>query len=73
MDGNTKIIDLNGNTIMPSFIDAHSHIFALAKQLLSFSIDNLTSIEEILNKMVEYRKGNKIEDWFIVNGYDYTV
>lgn len=73
MDGNTKIIDLNGNTIMPSFIDAHSHIFALAKQLLSFSIDNLTSIEEILNKMVEYRKENKIEDWLIVNGYDYTV
>ena len=70
IDDNTEIIDLRGNTMMPSFIDAHSHIFALAKQLLQVSIEDLTSIEEIKNKLIEYKKDNELSGWIIVNGYD---
>ena len=58
-DENTEIIDLNGNTLMPAFIDAHSHIFALAKSLMQISIDGLTSIEEIKNCLAEYKKENR--------------
>ena len=70
MDDNTQIIDLNGKTMMPAFIDAHSHIFALAKKLLQLSIEGLTSIEEIKNKLIEYKNKNNISDWLIVNEYD---
>lgn len=72
-DANTEIIDLNGNTLMPSFIDAHSHIFALAKSLMQISIDGLTSIEEIKNCLDKYKKENQTDEWIIVNGYDNNI
>ena len=72
-DTNTEIIDLNGNTLMPAFIDAHSHIFALAKSLMQISIDGLTSIEEIKNCLGEYKKENRTNEWIIVNGYDNNI
>ena len=70
-DTNTEIIDLKGNTLMPAFIDAHSHIFALAKSLMQISIEGLTSIEEIKNKLGEYK--NNTNEWLIVNGYDNNI
>ena len=70
-DRNTEIIDLKGNTLMPAFIDAHSHIFALAKSLMQISIEGLTSIEEIKNKLGEYK--NNTNEWLIVNGYDNNI
>ncbi len=72
-DTNTEIIDLNGNILMPAFIDAHSHIFALAKSLMQISIDGLTSIEEIKNCLAEYKKENRTNEWIIVNGYDNNI
>lgn len=72
-EANTEIIDLNGNTLMPSFIDAHSHIFALAKSLMQISIDGLTSIEEIKNCLDKYKKENQTDEWIIVNGYDNNI
>lgn len=72
-DANTEIIDLKGNTLMPSFIDAHSHIFALAKSLMQISIDGLTSIEEIKNCLDKYKKENITDGWIIVNGYDNNI
>ena len=64
-DANTEIIDLKGNTLMPSFIDAHSHIFALAKSLMQISIDGLTSIEEIKNCLDKYKKENRRKNSYI--------
>lgn len=69
-DKNVEIIDLKGKTMMPSFIDAHSHIFGLAKQFLGVSIDDAKSITDIKNKLNEYKKYNKTDDWIIINGYD---
>ena len=68
-----EVIDLKGNTLMPSFIDAHSHIFALAKSLMQISIDGLTSIEEIKNCLDKYKKENRTNEWIIVNGYDNNI
>lgn len=67
-DDTIQKIDLHGKTLMPAFIDAHSHIFALAKSLMQISIEGLTSIEEIKNKLIEYK--NNTNEWLIVNGYD---
>lgn len=43
----TEIIDLNGKTIMPAFIDSHSHFFAVANSLLQVSLDKCKSVKEI--------------------------
>lgn len=71
----TEIIDLNGKTIMPAFIDSHSHFFAVANSLLQVSLDKCKSVKEIQEKLLNYKKENNIDDnrWIIANGYDHNV
>jgi len=65
-------IDLQGKTLMPSFIDAHSHITAYAKTFSYAKLNECKNIEDILKKLEEYRKQNKInkDNWIIGVGYD---
>ena len=67
-----KKIDLHGKTLMSSFIDAHSHITALAKTLSYVSLNECKNIYEIIDKLRRYKEKNKIEKgkWIVGVGYD---
>lgn len=52
----TELVDLQGKTLMPAFIDAHSHISALTQTLTLVSLSECKSIGEIIDKLKEYRK-----------------
>lgn len=71
----TEIIDLNGKTIMPAFIDSHSLFFAVANSLLQVSLDKCKSVKEIQEKLLNYKKENNIDDnrWIIASGYDHNI
>ena len=71
-DSKTEIIDLSGKTVMPSFIDAHSHFFAVANDLSQVNLNNCRSFKDIQNKILEYIKSNNIKQnqWIIANNYD---
>ncbi|MBS7020817.1 MAG: amidohydrolase, partial [Firmicutes bacterium] len=40
VDEEAEIIDLDGKTILPSFIDAHSHLTAFASSFLEANLEN---------------------------------
>ena len=69
---NIRKIDLQGKTLMPAFIDAHSHITAYAKTFSYAKLNECKNIEDILKKLEEYKNQNKIEEnnWIIGVGYD---
>ena len=71
-DNNTKLVDLCGKTMMPAFIDSHSHFLAVANSYLQVSLEGCTSIKEIQEKLLKYKVENNIENnkWIIANGYD---
>ena len=71
-DNNTKLVDLCGKTMMPAFIDSHSHFFAVANSYLQVSLEGCTNIKEIQEKLLKYKVENNIENhkWIIANGYD---
>lgn len=73
-DKDTKIIDLEGKTMMPAFIDSHSHFFAVANNLLQVSLENCRTIKEIQNELLRYKNENNIEEgkWIIACGYDHN-
>lgn len=48
---NAELVDLKGNILMPGFIDAHSHISALATALGLVDLSVCTSIEQIQEKL----------------------
>ena len=76
----TKIIDLKGATLMPSFIDAHGH-FMNAPQVVTWAnvsgvpvgpVTDIPSIVEVLKAHVK-RFDIKPGEWVVGYGYDGTT
>ena len=74
-DEQTELVDLKGKTMMPAFIDAHSHFFAVANDFLQASLDGCKSFKEIQENLQKYKEENNIEDgkWILANGYDHNI
>lgn len=65
-------INLNGKTMLPAFIDAHSHFSSYAISLLQPSVANCKSFDDILNVINDYIKQNNIkkDKWITVKDFD---
>lgn len=69
---NARKINLQGKTLMPAFIDAHSHLTAYAKTFSYAKLNEGKNVEDIIRKLEEYKNKNKIEKdkWIMGVGYD---
>lgn len=67
-----RVVDLKGCTLMPSFIDAHSHLSGYATSLLQVSLDHCQSIDDVIQKIKDYIKKNHKDNQFVMcKGYDH--
>lgn len=75
IDNDAEIIDLKGNTMLPAFIDAHSHLTSYASTFLEANLENAKSFEEIVSRLKNFIKENDIKEneWIIGNGYDHNL
>ena len=73
-DEETEIIDLQGKTLIPAFLDAHSHFTGVASNLLKVNLEECTNFQEIKEKLIEFKKDNNIENgkWIIGCNYDHN-
>lgn len=73
--GPDKLINLNGMTMIPSFIDSHSHFLQAAGALMQVSLNGVKSVNEIREKIKEYVDKNKIAPgmWITARDYDNTL
>jgi predicted amidohydrolase YtcJ len=66
----TKVIDLNGKTVVPGFIDTHIHVADFGRLLMWIDLSTASSIkqmQESLSRQVEMaHKGN----WLLGRGWD---
>lgn len=67
-------VDLKGKTILPGFIDAHSHFFQMAQMIQMCDLSECTSFKEIQNKIRDYIETNQVDSEGIVYaiGYDHN-
>ena len=73
----TEIVDLDGRTLMPSFIDAHGH-FANAPQIVKWAnvsgvpAGPVTCIADIQRVLTDFVTANAVApgDWVVGYGYD---
>lgn len=75
IDEDTLVSDLAGNTLIPGFIDAHSHfpssgLTAVSVNLRSPPVGKVRSIEDIRLALSEKIKQADTDDWIIGLGYD---
>lgn len=70
----TKIVDMEGKTILPGFIDSHSHFTAVANGSLQVDLVDCRNFKEIEKRLLEYINKNDIKpgEWIIAKGYDHN-
>lgn len=73
-DDNTEIIDMCGKTILPSFIDSHSHFSAVANSYMQISLSDCKNFKDIKEKVNNYIRKNNVKEgeWLIASGYDHN-
>lgn len=69
MDSKTTVIDLQGKTVLPGFIDAHQHIVSFGFNLLFVDCNKL-SIREVVQSIEERASTAKPNEWIIGFGFD---
>jgi predicted amidohydrolase YtcJ len=66
----TKILNLQGRTVVPGLIDSHIHVGDFGKFLLWIDLKDVNSIEEMQNRI--RKRAHKIPEgrWIIGSGWD---
>lgn len=67
-------IDCRGGALLPSFIDAHSHLTALAQTLAFCDLSEAVNFSQIVEKLQQFaaQKEWGQGDWLISFGYDHN-
>lgn len=67
-------VDLKGRTLMPAFIDAHSHLSHVADAMNYANLSGCQSVEEIGERLRQWAEENSLEagKWIIGSGYDHN-
>ncbi len=66
-----ECIDLQGQALLPGFIDAHSHIVQFSNTLQFARLNGVTSKEELQKRLQEFVRTNEITPEQIVIGFGY--
>ena len=66
--------DLRGRTLMPSFIDPHSHITSCAQTFGLVSLEGCREIAEVVKRIADYREKGRVKpgEWICGFGYDHN-
>ena len=64
-------IDLKGRTMLPGFIDPHSHFFQVAISLLRVPLGGLSNVEDIKSSINKFISEHKIQPGSWINCRDY--
>ena len=65
----TRIIDLHGATMLPGLADAHMHFIGVGEREMSFNLEGVKSIDELLAKLKARVAQAKPGEWIVGSGW----
>jgi len=65
-----RVIDLGGQTVVPGFIDAHTHLTSSGVKESHIKLDEVKSIDEALQKIRDDLHRYSNDDWVLGYGWD---
>lgn len=73
-NASTRFVDLKGATMLPAFLDPHSHFSGYAMAQLQVPLEETVSFEEIIEKIKVFITAQHIPagTWVIGKGYDHN-
>jgi predicted amidohydrolase YtcJ len=73
----TELIDLQGHTLVPGFIDGHAHVLAFGAQAVGANLlappdGTVNTVDDLVEKLQEFAKGPDVKrtGWIFGLGYD---
>ncbi|MFT5196451.1 MAG: putative amidohydrolase YtcJ [Candidatus Promineifilaceae bacterium] len=69
----TRVIDANGKTVMPGFIDAHFHLLWGAKSLSAAQLYDCHDLQSLGERLTEWANAHPESEWVLGNGMSYAV
>lgn len=67
---NTRLLDLDGRTIIPGMIDAHAHLLGLGQGLQTLDLRGTGSYDAVIAKVLERRDATPAGRWIVGRGWD---
>ncbi|WCO00821.1 amidohydrolase [Psychroserpens ponticola] len=64
-----NLIDVQGKTIVPGFIDAHCHFLGLGLDQLDVDLVGTKSFEEVMKRVLDFQNGKEL-DYIVGRGWD---
>lgn len=70
-DGSVEYFDLDGRTMLPAFIDSHSHLSMLALNLAKADLSQARNFDDIVEILTEFREKNRLFNGEYIQGFGY--
>ncbi|CAN5563383.1 hypothetical protein BH24CHL1_BH24CHL1_11720 [soil metagenome] len=68
----TRAIDLDGATLMPGFIDAHTHFVSGGMSLANVNLAGVNTMAEMQRRVADKVEMTRDGDWITGRGWDHT-
>jgi predicted amidohydrolase YtcJ len=65
-----KVVDLEGKTVLPGFIDSHMHLMSLGLGLRNLSLSDVRSISELKDAVKAQAEKIREGEWILGRGWD---
>ena len=65
----TRVIDLNGKTVIPGLIESHGHFMAMGFNKMELDLHNIASFEELVSKVSEAVAHAAPGQWILGRGW----
>jgi predicted amidohydrolase YtcJ len=66
---NTRVIDLDGKTVVPGFTDSHCHIFGIGEREMRLNLEGSNSLQEFIQKIKERVAQTERGKWITGRGW----
>lgn len=70
-DNEVEMIDLHGNTLMPSFIDSHGHVSMVGQMSSAVDLSECETFEEIVQELIAFKQQSGVTKDGLIMGFGY--
>jgi len=71
VDGETRVLDVDGKTVVPGFVDCHVHMTGFGQQLQALDLRDVKSIGDMKDRIRRYAENNPGKTWILGGRWDH--